>query len=113
MFQGSLESALFCLVRRDGSLLGDRKRLAAMIAPQVQLMVRDEGDGKSVLVATETRNHISRRLCDQLASANYWFTAAACGIRSEDEQRRLTAPRGLVPVRNHSDEAYALQGVRL
>jgi hypothetical protein len=65
--------------------------LAAMIAPQVQLMVRDEGDGKSVLVATETRNHISRRLCDQLASANYWFTAAACGIRSEDDQTEATA----------------------
>ena len=50
------------LVPRNGSPLGDRKRLAAMIAPQVHVMVRDQGDGKSVLVAIEAGEPLENRL---------------------------------------------------
>ena len=51
-------------VRRgeNGSPLGDRKRLAAIIAPQVQVMVRDQDDGKSVLVAIEAGEPLENRL---------------------------------------------------
>ena len=50
------------LVPRNGSPLGDRKRLAAMIAPQVHVMVRDQRDGKSVLVAIEAGEPLENRL---------------------------------------------------
>ena len=50
------------LVPRNGSPLGDRKRLAAMIAPQVHVMVRDQGDGKSMLVAIEAGEPLENRL---------------------------------------------------
>ena len=50
------------LVLQDGSPLGDRKRLAAMIALQVQVVVRYQDDGKSILVAIEAGEPLENRL---------------------------------------------------
>jgi hypothetical protein len=45
-----------------GSPLGNRQRLAATIAPQVQVMVGDQDDGKSLLVAIKTGEPLQNRL---------------------------------------------------
>jgi hypothetical protein len=51
-----------CRRGENGSPLGDRKGLAAMVAPQVQVMVRDQDDGTSVLVAIEAGEPLENRL---------------------------------------------------
>jgi hypothetical protein len=45
-----------------GSPLGNRQRLAATIAPQVQVMIGDQDDGKSLLVAIKTGEPLQNRL---------------------------------------------------
>jgi hypothetical protein len=49
-------------VPRDGSALGYGKRLAAITAPQVQVMICHQDDGKSVLVAIEAAESLENGL---------------------------------------------------
>ena len=46
----------------DGSPLGYGKRLAAITAPQVQVMIRHQDDSKSVLVAIEAAEPLENGL---------------------------------------------------
>jgi hypothetical protein len=50
------------LVPRDGSPLRDRKRLAAVTTPQIQVMIGGQDDGKGVLVAIEAAEPLENRL---------------------------------------------------
>jgi hypothetical protein len=63
------------LVPRDGSPLGHRKRLAAMTAPQVQVMIRDQDNRKDESVTIEAAEPLEngRRL-----SGITWIESA-CG----------------------------------
>jgi hypothetical protein len=49
-------------VPQDGSPLGYGKRLAAITAPQVQVMIRHQDDSKSVLVAIEAAEPLENGL---------------------------------------------------
>jgi hypothetical protein len=92
---------------RGGSALGDRKRLAAVTAPQVQVMVRGQDNGKGEPVAIEAGEPLENRLRPPRLLGSKVHGAGLlvgdCHLRCIRTKYTPAAPSGATPFRERTE----------